>query len=436
MPNLRIPQHLIVAGSAWLSRIVFAFVQLASIQILIDSLGLESYAIFVLLTGLVGWFMLADFGMGASLQNFISESRAKNQSYDDLIVASGVMALLLSGMTIIALYFMSPYLSILLLKNFTTLSDEQKANLFFLNGSLSIGIGVGGVIYRVWYAEQKGYLSNIIPAIASIIGLVSLLLVRKAPVESRLFLSVMVFLAPTAILPLAALVAQQIRRGFNCSAARLSEMAGQIMKRGFHFWTFSIMSAGVLQIDYIVMSQFLSPHDIAAYFIATKIFGLAFFVYSAVLFALWPIFSEAIAKSEWSIVTQYLKKYLLLGIAFILVCTVLLIWLMPVAVGILAKQEGIVIPVGLILLLGLYQMTRVWTDTFAMVLQSMSDLKPFWIYVPFQVILSIGLQWVLAPEYGLYGIVCGLIASFVLTVIWALPLAVRKHYLQNQQVQA
>jgi O-antigen/teichoic acid export membrane protein len=429
----RIPRHLLVAASAWASRIVTALVLLASVRILMDSLGLENYAVFVLLTGLTGWFMLADMGIGSSVQNHISESRARGQSYDDLISASGLLAVLLLFVTVIALYFISPYVAPVLLKSFPFLSEAEKTKLFFLTGVLSIGMGVGGIVYKVWYGEQRGYLSNIVPAIAAVVGLIGLLLVRQTPVEDRLFLSLVAFTAPLAVLPLGVLLVQQLRRGHGHTGTKLPGTIHRLMKRGFHFWFFAIMAAGVLQIDYIVMSQFLAAHDIAAYYISTKVFGLAFFVYTAILAALWPVFAESIARREWGLVQRYLKKYLALGLAFMFVCTVSLIWLMPVAVGILAPKENIIIPLGFILLLGVYHMIRVWTDTFAMVLLSISNMKPFWIYVPIQAILNIVLQWVLVPVHGLYGVVLGLIASFVFTVSWALPMAVWKNYKLHQQ---
>ena len=348
--------------------------------------------------------------------------------------------MLLLFVTVIALYFISPYVGPLLLKNFPLLSEAEKTKLFFLTGALSIGMGVGGIVYKVWYAEQRGYLSNIVPAVAALVGLIGLLLVRQTPIEDRLYLSLAAFIAPTAVLPLGALLVQQVKvrrlqRGLEHSGIKLPVTIHQLMKRGLHFWFFAMMAAGVLQIDYVVMSQFLAAQDIAAYYISTKVFSLVFFVYSAILFALWPIFAESLAKREWGLVKRYLKKYLALGLTFMFVCTVSLIWLMPIAVGILAPKKNIIIPLAFIILLGAYQMIRVWTDTFAMILQSTSNLKPFWIYVPIQAILSIVLQWGLVPIYGLYGVILGLIASFIFTVTWVLPLAVWESYKLHQQPQ-
>jgi O-antigen/teichoic acid export membrane protein len=434
----RIPRHLLVAASAWASRIVTALVLLASVRILMDILGLENYAVFVLLVGMTGWFMLADMGIGVSVQNHISESRARAQSYGDLITTSGLLAVLLMFVTVIALYFTSPYLAPLLLKNFTFLSDAEKTKLFFFTGTLSAGAGVGSIVYKVWYAEQRGHLANIVPAIASVVGLIGLLLVRQTQIEDRLLFSLAAFTAPPAILSLGVLLMQQLRmlrlrRGLGYSGKMLFGTIQPIMKRGIYFWFFAIMAAGVLQIDYIVMSQFLGAHDIAAYYISTKVFGLAFFAYSAILAALWPVFAESIAKQEWGLVQRYLKKYLALGLVFIFFCTVSLIWLMSVIVRILAPMENIIISFELILLLGIYFMIRVWTDTFAMVLLSTSNLKPFWLYVPIQAILCIVLQCLLVTVYGLYGVVLGLIASYVFTVSWALPIAVLKNYKLHQR---
>jgi len=431
----QIPKHLIVAGSAWISRIIVALIQLASIRLLMDSIGLEKYAVFALLTGLMGWFILAEMGIGVSTQNYISESRAENKSCDAIIAASGAVALLLLCITIIALYFISPYLAPVLLKQFLFLSELEKIKLFFITGSLFIGFGIGGVAYKVWYAEQRGYRANIIFALSHVIGFIGLLFVRGAPVEDRLLLSLVAFVAPTALLPLTVLIGQQMRKASWNGRTNIANQHVEIIKRGFYFWLFSVMAAGVLQIDYIVMSQFLTPHDIAAYLIATRIFGLALFIYTSVLMALWPLFAELLVKREWLTVTQYLKKYLIVGLVYMAVCTVLLTWLMPEVLKILATKEIIILPLSFILLLGIYHMLRVWTDTFSMTLQSMNDLKPFWIYVPVQAALSIGLQWTLAPVFGLNGIVMGLIASYIFTVMWALPLSVKKHYKFHHRVR-
>jgi O-antigen/teichoic acid export membrane protein len=432
-PN--VPRHLLVASSAWVSRIIMALVQLASIRVLVGGLGLEQYAVFALLTGLMGWFLLADMGIGLSLQNYISGRRAKAEAYDDYVVASFAIAAILLVLTITALYFSSPYIAPIYLKQFQLLGNLEKTRLFFITGALFIGAALGGISYKIWYAEQKGYLANILPAIASLAGYAGIVAVNSSALPDKLLFSLVVFLAPSAILPLSVIVAQisrHLRLGFKQTHIGT---ATKIFKRAINFWLLSLLASLSLQIDYLVISQFLKPADIVIYNLSTRIMWFFFWIYVSALTALWPLFSEAIAQGEWTLVRGLTRKYLGIGLGFTLACSLLLVWLMPKIINILAPHEVIVVPVMFILLLGVYQLLRVWTDTFAMILQSMNDLKPLWIAGSIQALLSVVSQWYLTQVLGLYGIILGNTLAFALTSFWLLPLAVNIHYKNHKNLQ-
>ncbi|HUX65240.1 MATE family efflux transporter [Sulfuricella sp.] len=423
-----VPRHLLVAASAWASRIVMAFVQLASIRVLMSGLGIEQYAAYALLAALMGWFMLADFGIGLSLQNHISERRSKTEQYDDYIILAVAMAAILLILTIIALYFSSPYIAPIYLKQFPLLTTIEKTRLFFITGALFICAALGGISYKIWYAEQRGYFSNVLPAISSVVGYVGIVAVNSSTLTDKLLYSLVAFLAPSAVLPLGVLVVQVWRRFRDGIKEATFEIAIKILKRATNFWLLTLMTSLSLQIDYLVISQFLKPADIVVYNLSTRISWFILFIYISALTALWPVFSEAIAQGNWVVVRRLTRKYLEIGLGFTLICSLLLVWLMPMAVQVLAPNETIVIPVMFILLLGIYQLLRVWTDTFAMILQSMSELKPLWIAGPIQAFLSVVSQWYLAQSLGLYGIILGNTLSFALTSSWLLPLAVNAHY--------
>ena len=430
-----VPQHLLVAASAWASRIVMALVQLASIRVLVGGLGLEQYAVFALLTGLMGWFMLADMGIGLSLQNHISERRSKNEIYDDYILVSYAIAAMLLVLTIAALYFSSPYIAPIYLKQFNLLSELEKTRLFFLTGALFIGAALGGISYKIWYAEQKGIFSNILPAISSLAGYAGIVAVNSSALPDKLLYSLVVFLAPSALLPLGVMVVQITRRLRVGIKEKTKRTATKILKRAVNFWLLTLMTSLSLQIDYLVISQFLKPEDIVIYNLSTRISWFVFFLYVSALTALWPLFSVAIVQGNWDLVRGLTRKYLGIGLGFTLVSSLLLVWLMPKVVNILSPNEVIVVPVMFILLLGLYQLLRVWTDTFAMILQSMSDLKPLWIAAPIQALLSVLSQWYLVQSFGLYGIILGNTLAFALTSSWLLPLAVNNHYKKHKIIQ-
>lgn len=424
-----ISPHLFVAASAWISRIIISVVQLICIRFLISGLGTEKYALFAILTGLTGWYLLTDMGVGYSLQNYISEFRSKNKSYNNYVAVAACLSLIVFSLVLIVLYFVSPYIAIRLLKQFSFFSNAEKIRAFLLVGILLTGTSIGGISYKIWYAKQKGYLSNIIPAIASLISLAGIIIISKCTLPNKLFLSLIFFTGPTAILACVSFVFQMFQIKKEHWKMNLA-IFSKLMKRAFHFWTFAIMSAAVLQIDYIVMSQFVSPKDIVIYNIATKVYTFVFFIYSSVLMAFWPVCTEMIAKNNWSYVITESKKYIKIGIGIIIFFIICFIIFAPNIVRLFSPNYKVIIPISFIIILGIYQIIRIWSDTFSMILQSVSFMKPFWIWVPIQAILCILFEWFFARSYGIYGIVCGLIASYVLTVVWVLPKYVYR-YLKN-----
>jgi len=423
-----IPHHLIVASSAWVSRIVMAVVQFASIRVLISYLGIEQYAVFALLAALMGWFMLIDMGLGASLQNHISGQRAKEQAYENYVVVTLVIAATFFILIITALYYLSPYLAQIYLKAFPQIEVAEKAQLLFVSGALFIGAAFGGISYKIWYAEQKGYLANIMPAIASLLGYSGIVAVNDSALPDKLLISIIIFYTPTALIPIG-VITIQMAKNFREGVRKVNfKIAENVFKRAINFWLLTLMTSVALQIDYLVISQFLKPEDIVVYNLSTRISWLVLFIYVAALTALWPVFSEAIELGKWEVVKGLTQKYLKIGLSFTLVSSILMVWFMPEAIKILAPQNTIVVPTLFILSLGLYLLLRVWTDTFSMILQSMSDLKPLWIAGSLQAFLSVTLQWYLAQWIGLYGIILGNAMSFATTTAWLLPYAVNRHY--------
>jgi len=421
-----------VAGSAWISRVVSAAIQLLSVRIIIENLGTDQYAVFGLLTGLMGWYMLVEMGVGTSLQNFISEYRAKDQTYVKYIVSAGMVAFVLLFPLLFILYILSPYLAPFFLKQFYFLSDAEKIKDFFSIGSLFIAATIGGIAYRVWYAQQRGYISNLLTALGSLISFFGILTVTQSQLSNKLFLSLVMYALPSTILSIASLcylTIKNMNNGFRWE----TEVVENLLRRAGRFWLLAIMAACVLQVDSIIISQFIEIKEIVIYLISTRIYGFIFFIYNAVLLALWPVFAEAIARNKWDIINRNLTNYLTAGISMMVVATSVLLWLMPFIVHILSPAEKIEVPLFFIIILGVYYLLRVWTDTFSMVLGSMNDLKPLWLFVPFQGMLSIFFQLILAPKYGVYGIVLGLIISFILTVAWGLPRAVRQHALNSNR---
>lgn len=420
----RIPQVWLVAGGGWLGRGVQVVAQLAAIRILTESLGTESYGAFAVLGSLVAWFALSDLCIAFSLQNYISERRANKQEADDLIFTATILSAGATCSAALVTLLAGPWLADLLLGRFETLSGTQRTMAFYAVAFPGIGAALGGMTYKIWLAKHRGYLSNILPAIGTLIGTSAIWLAASIPTTDHLTMNILLYYVPLAVLPVGALALTAMhtrRHRFRF------DMINPLLDRAWRFWLFGLLTAGVTQVDYIVMSQILLSNDIVVYNIASRIFQLVLFIYSALLFALWPVCSEAIVRGEWARIIKMLFRYISIGIIFVLLSGTVIVVINPWITSIIAPALKQGLPLLVVILMTIYMAMRVWTDTFSMMLQSMNDLKSLWIIVFVQAVFSVTCQVIGAKLFGLVGMIIGLIACYAFTAAWAIPMRCFSH---------
>ena len=105
--------------------------------------------------------------------------------------------------------------------------------------------------------------------------------------------------------------------------------------------------------------------------------------------------------------------------------TLTLFYLLPHIIKFLAPKFELEIQMGTIAVFGAYIALRIWSDTFSTALQTMSNLSELINCLSLQVLISISAQYVFSLRFGVNGILYGLMASFVLTTAWILPLLYR-----------
>ncbi|MDD5070993.1 MAG: MATE family efflux transporter, partial [Candidatus Omnitrophica bacterium] len=160
---------------------------------------------------------------------------------------------------------------------------------------------------------------------------------------------------------------------------------------------------------------------ITSYNIFNKVFMFAFFIYSSLLSAFWPVSCELFNSKKYMHLKKSLKKYTYTGIVFMILCIIGVFVFRSTIIKILAPAMTINLTLSFFILFCIYYILRIISDTYAMFLQSINVLKIFWIYTPIQAAISIIAQYFLSLKYGINGIILGLILSFICTSAWILP---------------
>lgn len=426
-----IPRHLVVAASSWASRILVSGLSFLSIRFLIGGLGADRYAAYLLLASLVGWYALFDPGVGAALQNSISERRARGERHGDLVAAAGIIAVVILAVSAVVLIGVAPKVSSWYLGSFS-FSSERASLYFVVAGGVALSTTLGGYAYRVWFAEQRGYFANGLTGLGSIIACAGLFLVQRAGLADPLPWSILAALGPAAILATSslAILAWRSRRDVGAGLAAIPSL----LRRALPFWLFMWLAAAVLQVDVLVMSQLLAPEGIVIYGVTSRLFDAMALFYSALLSAFWPSATEMITRGEWKSVTRQLHRYIVAGAAVTVVFTIALVLAMPTVVGLLAPGAPLVVPPSFVATMGLLALARVWTNSWAVILQSAGRLRALYVATTAQALVNLGFQVTLIPRLGVWAVPLSLIASYVLTVAWVLPRAV--HQLASAAVKA
>jgi O-antigen/teichoic acid export membrane protein len=425
---------LVTTGSAWVSRLLLAGAQVYTIPILVRTLHTEEYAAHILLAALAPWFLLADLGLGPALQNYVARffgvtglNCKFTQQWMDRAAAicSGVALLLVTTSTLTAT---------LLFSNFSELPITDQPKLFSLAALLYICGTLGNVAYKVWYAMGVGWRANIATGLAGIVTLSAIHLLPWFPPEHRLYAAICITVGPQAILGIVAFLLCRFRSDLieistlpsvlaRATVHKESEKHGiALWKTALQFLGFNVMAAMVLNVDYLLIARLMSPEDIVLYGLITRIFGLFWMFYSTALQALWPICTRLLHAKEYGLTTSAIKRVLGAGFTGLALFFAALVISNETIFNLLTAQKVAAPDLSLLLAFTCYYAIRVWTDTFAMVLQSQNQLNALYWATPVQVLLSVGFQLVLIPNYGLMGALIGLIGSYLLTVSWVLPL--------------
>lgn len=413
-------RNIFIAMTAWGNRIISAAVQLITIPLLINLLGIEGYGRFAIIISFSGWMTLLDFGLGNTIQNTISTKRTKEEPYTLDILFLIILLFPMMIVTLIAINIICTFI------NFKGISSHDLSTFF----SIAFLTNIFGICYKVFYGMQLGYLANIFPLIASLLILAFLLIASKLEVTG--FRSVLLFyFSPQLIISFCAFLFLTIKLNllkytYDLSLKSFVKSAKEFLGRSTRFSLFAVLAALTLQLDYLIMSQFVTLDEIAVYAVSFKFLSFILFFNTGMNQSIWPTLSELTYKSQWKEADKLIRLSILIGSIALLGIGLGLTLAGNNLATILKFNHENIFNTWLWFFMLIYGFIRVWTDSFAMALQSMNRLRSLIFTVPIQAIISIVLQIFLCKSIGVIGIPIAISVSFILSVAWILPLEYKR----------
>jgi O-antigen/teichoic acid export membrane protein len=416
--------HLFVSATGWFSRIFVIAGQLISIPIFYHQLGLQEFAVFTVVTGLVSWYGLMDFGIGSALQNFISEYRAKEKNPAELLEKVFPLIVLLCFMVMGTILLLGVFL-----KNWLLSKLHYDLSTFNFNCCLILYCWYFILLIssKIFFAYQKGFWGYFHQSIAYLVLILGMGIIHIFHIHFSLTGALYLWILPLFLSGLTGFIHAFWQAGAKMRFKWAQDFYQILFRRAIQFWLFSLSGSGVLAIDYLIIVKMLSAKSIVIYNIVNKVFIMMLYGYSVVLSALWPVLAEKyIQKTSKSLkeAAKDIRLSIAGGMIYMGLMTIGMIIFKHQIVEVFRISQDIQLSISLLLIFGLYGLIRVWTDTYATALQARSLMKIFLIQTPLQALVAIPSMIFLA-RYDLIGVMLALILSFVIIPAWVLPL---QHY--------
>lgn len=421
-----------VTQVAWLARIFAAAIQFLSIRLLIEFLGIQAYASFAVISSISLWMALSDFGFGLVIQNEVSrrifgdERKLRSIRF---IGAKKVLGLLL-GVGVPFFVLVAGLLLSLILKG----AEVEVIGFWkclWLSNVIWAYIGVISIAYKGFYGLQKGYWANLYPAAGAAVtfGCLAILLRLPVPQGFRLLASVVAFSAPALIISCIAgkhvLSLLQPRMGVVVGISRVNLLDHAAIRSALKFTVFALMVQVVLNSDYIVMSYVLGASEIVEYKLVASLFAFVYSLCYASLMTFWAKSSGAIDKGDFLFVKKAIRGNVLKGSVFIVGFTIVFICSKDFIATLIGGGQ-IVISWLLVVSFAFLYCIRIWGDAYAVALASAGRTKILILYLPVQIVISLGLQFLFSSYLGVVGISLGIATSFLLTSFWINPVAYKR----------
>jgi O-antigen/teichoic acid export membrane protein len=417
------PEKLVIL-SAWGSRLITGFIMIYSLRILSVGLTASEYAILVIIIGLSGWYTLVgDPGIGYAVQNSITRKIVLKQNpNNDVLTAYALLALVATLVALLSFGF-NDQISNFLFSGFSEEKEGLNASTLWWSGLILTAGASAGVSSKVLYAVHKGYIVNIITAIASIFGFL-LLTTGLEKVEHKVIYAIFSLYGPNSICAMV-LAIWQIKKAWKLrpSINRLTIIS--LLKTARWFLFFNLIAAAVLQIDYIVMSQKIEPLEIILYYNIAKLFAFSASFNQAIMFAIWPRFTEQFETGQSIEISRSINKVVIIGVVLALITTASVMLASEMLSGLLSPGTPLDFRYTVIAGFGAIALIRSITDPYAIFLQSIGRIKALIIFATIQAFVGGALQWILSDYLGIEGILIALVLSFLLTATWGLPRATR-----------
>lgn len=412
-------------STSLLTRIVGACVSLINVPVAVRYLGNEGYGLLIVVVSVVGWIQLSNMGLGLGLQNALTEQVALgNKKAQQELISTTFFALLgVALLLIVAAVMAFPLIN---WARVVHLSGDRYAAALPQVVALALGCFISttlwGFIQPIYAARQELHIYNLQGAIASVAGLVGLLVVvyLKGGLLGVAISNIGITAAFTAGFGLWTILGRGLMELRPQWSAIRATAWSKIYRTGLGFFLLQICAVAIFQSDAFIISRFLPIELVTPYSVGQRAFGQLIGVLGIVTVSLWPAFGNAKALEDVVWMHRIYRKVILYSLlSYVAVFLLLGIFgrtLFAIWVGANSAPSTL-----LICAIGFNYLLILWTTNHGVLLNALGVVRKQVFVVASHAIVAVVLNIYLVQKMGTIGLAVGGSLAYLSVSAWYLP---------------
>ena len=407
-------------------------ISLLLVPLTLDYISSELYGIWLTLSSIVLWLNFFDIGFTLGLKNKLAEAIAlKKWEYGKSLVSTTYFVMLLVFIPLCLLGIV-----LIPLIDWPTLLNVSSVYRIEINKALYVLLicfcaqMIVNVLATVVTACQKVALASLFPVLGNFLSLVVIYLLIQYSQSSLYILALSISLMPVIVLIIASFVLY--RRKLRLISPSISSINKVYIKElwglGSKFFFMQIQVIVLYQCTNFLISNISGPESVTSYNIAYKYLGVAMMIYTIILSPLWPAFTDAFVRKDYSWMKNVYRKMTLIYV----ISVVILLFMILVAPYVydlwIGKKANV--SWGMTLAVALYMMIHSWDTLQVQLINGIGTIK-LQTYVTFiGLILHIPLSVFLGKYIGDIGVVCSMI---LINILYSLIFTIQIRKILNKK---
>ncbi len=391
----------------------------------------DLYGIWLTLSSIIMWLNFFDIGFTLGLKNKLTEAIALGDMQRGKVLVSTTYFMMIAIFIplCILLEMIIPHINWASFLNVTGNYNPDIIKTLHILAACLCAQMIVNVLTAVLAAYQKVALSSAFPVIGNFISLFIILLLTKYCPPSLSLLALAISTIPIFVIIIASFIL--FSSSFKAVAPSWNFVKKKQIKDLFNLGSkFFLIQAQIVvlyQCTNILISNLSGPSDVTSYNIAYKYITISMMILTIIMAPLWPAFTEAYTKNDYSWMKNVYNKMCKLW-GGLTVIVILMIIVSPIVYQLWIGEKAHV-PLIMTVLIGIYTIVHSWDIIQVNMINGVGAIKLQTYMTLIGLIVHIPLSLFLGRYVSCYGVI---ISMIVINMIYSTTFTIQIRKILNK----